>query len=91
MDAQILQDSAQAFGVMIVADNTDGVNISAERRNVGNDIRRAARHDFFARLFKNQNGSLAGNAGNAPVDVDISHRVADNQNFFALHVVRYAD
>ena len=79
------EDLAQPVGALVSADEADGVDLAAEGRDVVDDIGRAARDDFLARLLEHEHGSFARDARDAAVEVDVGDHVADDEDAPALH------
>lgn len=61
------------------------MDFAAERRDVVDDVGRAACDDFLASLLKHEHGSLARDARDAAVEVDVGDHVADDEDAPALH------
>ena len=58
---------------------------AAERRDVVDDVGRAARDDFLAGLLEHEYRGLARDARDAAVEVDVGDHVADDEDIPALH------
>ena len=79
------EDLAQSVGALVSADESDGMDLAAERRDVVDDIGRAARDDLLAGLLEHEHRGLARDARDAAVEVDVGDHVADDEDVPALH------
>lgn len=61
------------------------MDLAAERRDVVDDIGRAARDDLLAGLLEHEHRGLARDARDAAVEVDVGDHVADDEDAPALH------
>lgn len=61
------------------------MDLAAERRDVVDDIGRAARDDFLTGLLEHKHGGFARDARDAAVEVDVGDHVANDEDAPALH------
>ena len=85
----VSKDLFETAGCRIGTEQTDSVDVAAQRRDVVDDIGRAARDDFFTGLLQNEHRCLTRNARDASIEIDIGHHITDDEDFLALHPRQY--
>ena len=80
MRAIFLQRRFQPLCRMIEAQKAHGKNVAAKRRDIVDDIGRAAGHDLFSGLFQHEYRRFTRNARDAAVQIDVCDHIAYDQN-----------
>ena len=85
IDSRRFQHRRDAIASRILAQDAEGAHRTAQRRSVVRDIRRAACDNALVHLFQHEHGRFPRYARDAPIEVDVSNHVAEDEDAHVSH------